>query len=1070
MLNIYRASAGAGKTHHLTGEYIKLLFRKDLLPESAEHETQFKEILAVTFTNKSTAEMKARIVKELNTLSREPQESDYYDDLKEDGIGGTLSDIQIKEKAKGFLTDILNNYSDFAISTIDSFFQKIVRSFARELNLQCNYEVELNTNRILDAAVSNFMDKLDLPQHKKLFNWMLKFSEKKIEEGAGWRLEKDLQQLAKSVLTSEEYRTRREAIKIVSEKNQFLQSYTGRLLEIIQTTKKTIRTIGEDGIGILQEAGFSTSDFKGASKSKMKIFEHWQNGEIKELDEELTNWSIDDSLWYTKTQKGHLPSDQTIKIQELLKHVVDLTNSNFFINYFTAKAILDNIYQLGILADIDNEVNEYCNEEGSMLLSSTTEMLNKLINVDDAPFIYEKTGTHIHSFMIDEFQDTSSMQWNNFKPLIENSLADGRKNLIVGDVKQSIYRWRGSDWGLLHSGLKRFAIGQSKEDKTTLDTNYRSQREIIKFNNDFFTYTSKKLAELFTDPNIEDIYSDVIQKVPSKKKNDTPGAVDIKFFNVEKGENYEDLAMEYLPQAIIKLEDAGFRAKDIAILCRTKAQCKKVADSLLKYKSEHPEETKYVFDIISSEALLLSSRHVIRSIISILRYIQNPNSNILKSIASCNYLQLGNCSENDSVKKYFKGDCVIEKFLEFANRPLYDMLEGIISQLPSINKDIAFVQAFRDYVLEFTNNKKSDIAAFLEWWDQYGTDLCINTPEGQNAIRIMTIHKSKGLGMPAVILPFIEGTTDLTSRFGDIIWCKPEVAPFYEESLHLPIRCNSSLTKTIFAKDYQQERLKAIIDNLNTIYVAFTRAKEAMVIFSPNPGEKTKDDHQEVLLKGFLKEIHKTEEDECLLGEYGRKKSFEKDDEKDSETISQGSEEFKTQRKIPKLSLQHNRLIKDIDAIEKGNRIHDALSVIIDYENIDSPIENLYTTGKLDEQYFTCEEMKSEIHRLLQQEEVRDWFKPGSYVLNERTILARVPLNDGQEKMLHRPDRIVIDGKKAIVIDYKTGEQQKKHYRQVSEYMDFLSRMGFEKTEGYLWYTNPHQVVKVKNKGSNKSH
>lgn len=1071
MLNIYRASAGAGKTHHLTGEYIKLLFRKDLLPESADHETQFDEILAVTFTNKSTAEMKGRIVKELHQLSVDPSASDYYKDVREDGKGGMLSDIQIQDKAKAFLTDILNNYSDFAISTIDSFFQKIVRSFARELNLQCNYEVELNSNRILDAAISNFLTKLDEPKHKLLFNWMLKFSEKKIEEGSGWRLEKDLAQLAKSVLTSEEYRSRSEQIKQFTDDKTKLTDYSKKLQEIVSSTKKKIKEIGEQGLHAISKGGMTTSDFKNGARGKMRIFDAWSRGEVKEPDETLERWAESEDEWYVKKPAQKLHPDQTQIVKNLLTQAVDMKNSSCFINYFTAKTILENIYQLGILADIDREVNEYCNEEGTMLLSSTTEMLNKLIGQDEVPFIYEKTGTHIHHYMIDEFQDTSKMQWNNFKPLIENSLADGRQNLIVGDVKQSIYRWRGSDWGLLHSGLKKFVPGLSNEDTSTLGTNYRSQSEIINFNNEFFEFVSGRLSSLLDNQDIATIYSDVAQKVPEKKKSDSPGLVDIKFIETDKSERFEDLAMEQIPAAVMQLEDAGFKAKDIAILCRTKALCKKAASTLLKYKSEHQEDSKYTFDIISSEALLLCTRHVIQTIISILKYLQNPKSKILRSIASCNYLQQSGLSEVESVKIHFGGSTEIDKFLEFNNRPLYDMIEGIISQLPSVNKDIAYVQAFRDCVLEFTNSKKSDITAFLDWWDQYSGDLCINTPEGQNAIRILTIHKSKGLGMPAVILPCQEGTTDMVSKGGDIIWCEPKVAPFNEDGIILPVRCSKNLTNTIFSEDFKQERLKAIIDNLNTIYVAFTRAKEAMVILSPLPTDKTKSETQEKLLFDYIANqsnvvstkngrIH-----DYLVGAFNRKSNYEKDEESTIETISQAGETNILQRKLPRLSLKHDKLTKDIDAIERGNCIHEALSVIDDYDNIDAPIDKLYSTGKLADKLFTCEEMKAEIHRLLDNVDIRQWFKPGLYVLNERTILAKTTDRDGREKTLHRPDRIVYDGTIATIIDYKTGEQLKSHQSQIREYMTLLSRMGFKKVEGYLWYTNPHQIVKVENKG-----
>ena len=321
----------------------------------------------MTFTNKSTAEMKSRIVKELNVLSENPAHSDYYDEVRIDGMGGTLSDVQIRSKAKAFLTDILNNYSDFAISTIDSFFQKIVRSFARELNLQYNYEVELNSNRILDAAISNFLDKLDRNSQETLFTWLLQFSQKKIEDGAGWRLENDLKQMAKSVLTSEDYRARSESIKRITTDKNWLKEYVARLDQIVYSTKARIKALGEKGREAIANGGLTVNDFKGGARGKMRIFESWCKGEMKEPDDTIGQWAETDEAWYTKTSKIRLDADNAHTVKELLSEAIDMRDSGWFVNYNTAMTIRDNIYQLGILADIDKEVNEYCNAEGTLL-------------------------------------------------------------------------------------------------------------------------------------------------------------------------------------------------------------------------------------------------------------------------------------------------------------------------------------------------------------------------------------------------------------------------------------------------------------------------------------------------------------------------------------------------------------------------------------------------------------------------------------------------------------------------------------------------------------------------------
>lgn len=1070
MLNIYRASAGAGKTHHLTGEYIKLLFRRDLLPEGADHQTRFDEVLAVTFTNKATAEMKARILEELDILSKTPEKSDYNDELREDGAGHTLTNEVIQQKAHDILNDILNNYSDFAVTTIDSFFQKITRSFVRELNLPCNYEIELNSGRILDAAVSAFMDKLDNPANQTLFNWMLEFSRKKIEDGAGWRIEKDLKALAKSVLTSETFRIHSNQIGEVTKDKKFLTEYASNQKRIIVETKTKLKEIGKKGDDIIKTVDpyLSYENFKGKSNCKLKTFARWGKGEIVEPDGTLEDFFSNPLNWYnapkTKNSKkgasandgspeNRLSAEAERSLQQLFNQVVDMRESRIFLNYHTAHTIIEKIYQLGILADIDREAIEFCNDEGTMLLTNTTEMLNKLVTVDDAPFIYEKLGTHIQNFMIDEFQDTSKMQWENFRPLIENSIANGRQDLIVGDVKQSIYRWRGSDWGLLYNGLNDVAKGQVKEDKDTLKKNYRTQNKVVNFNNTFFSSSAESLAKAFNNNIISDIYSDVVQDT-TKKEDDAPGIVKMQFINIsDKGTKYEDEVAELIPQAVIELEDNGFKAKDIAILCRKKEFCKIAASSLLKYKTEHPEDTVHKFDIISNEALQLNSRHVIITIISILRYLQKPQSKIQKSLAAFDLIMLEGHNEAEAINQYFHGDRGIERFLEFTNLPLYDMVEGILSKLSKESlKDIAFIQAFKDCVIEFSNNKKSDLTGFLEWWDTKSSGLCINSPEEQDAIRIMTIHKAKGLGMPAVILPFTMGTLDIAPKNSDIIWCEPKFAPFAKDGLMLPVRLSSALTNTIFSKDFEEEKLRQIIDNLNTIYVAFTRAKEAMVIMSPTPTAKDDDKKIQKLLYSYFtndknKNVSKINENEYCIGEWMRAKKHDKSSSADNYSSIDTS--IPTRHSIPRLALKHDRVKSNVEAIEKGNIMHEALSEIIDYDHIDNPDE----------------EIANEIKKLLANPEVRPWFRPGLTILNERTLISKKASSDD----IQRPDRVIIDGDKVIIIDYKTGQENKEYERQVKRYMWRMKEMGFKNVEGYLWYLYPHNVSKVNPERTNKS-
>lgn len=1083
-LNIYRASAGSGKTHLLTGFYLKMLFRPELLPETHSDEMKFSEILAVTFTNKATAEMKSRIIENLHLLATEPQKSLFWADVVPEGTPKTdnAAAERVRKKATRLLVKILNDYSSFNISTIDSFFQKIVRSFARELNVPGNYEVELDPDHVLDTAVTAFLDKLDAQGNPELFEWMVNFTHKRMAEGSGWDVRTALFDMARKMQNSETYRQNSQAIHELTSDRKALNSYASLLADTQREWRKALRQLGEEGQQLLSSNGMELTDFKYNGAGSVSCFERWANGDEDQPKTRFVNGTQDPATLYKKKDTSEA---FVTALQRLMERCLDHLTGIPYRHYCTAKSIQANFYELGIMANLDQEVNDYCNEQNTMLLSSTTEMLSRLIGNDDAPFIYEKTGTRIHSYMIDEFQDTSAMQWDNFKPLISNSLAEQYQNLIVGDVKQSIYRWRGGDWNLLNSKINSYEPGLHYED--TMDTNRRSLPSIIDFNNDFFPRLAKQLDERLdpTQAQIQQIYADVEQEVPEDKRGDDKpkGMVHIEFLKptdqdgqpIEspKKEQNMEAAARRLPEIVIELQRNGFRPHDIAILCRRNNECRWAAETMLKYKQEHPE-CPYKLDIISNEALQISTRPAIHVLINLMRHLNSPDSSILTMIARSSLLQLEGHSADEALSLYFGLADEDRPFHpELIHHPLYEMTEQLIALLPSEahKADASYLQAFRDLVLEFASSQSADLSGFLTWWDQTGHKRSIAIPEEQDAIQILSVHKSKGLGCPAIILPYASWNMDLDTSHGEIIWCKPDEAPFTLDAL-LPIKLDNTLGNTIFEDEYQEERKCAIIDNLNTAYVAFTRAKEAMVIMAPTPNKA--DSSLESWLKNYCE--YKGATEAYTLGSWQRATDEKHDDKEaqapatetsaaetsaepeataDSPKPEAPEEAADAEAMLPKISILHNPNKPDVTAKRRGTYIHMVLQNIRTADEAKEQIRRLYLRGDIDPSVIAEDEMSAVIMRLLSMPEVSPWFASGLTVLNELTLMD----NDGRQQ---RPDRIVIDSQRHVsVIDYKTGSSHNGYAQQVKRYMELLRQMGYTDVSGYLLFLKDEKIVQV---------
>lgn len=1071
MLTIYRASAGAGKTHKLTGEYLTLLFSAP---------GAFRRILAVTFTNKATDEMKSRIVAELHNLASGAP-SDYLQALMQ---RYELPEARLRKQAHQILIALLHDYSAFNISTIDRFFQQITRAFSREIGLQGGYNIELDTNLVLNEAVDELMNDLAKPEHKELLGWLISFAEDRIEEGKGWDFRQEILSLA-GELFKESYKAFYRAQACPSDNKQNLSQYKENLYKVIQSKENQAKRIGEEAMRLMKQHGLEPTDFAGGSRSPLLLFQVWAKGELKAPSDTFRGLADQPEAYSTKKASADLKEQISEAVadglNDCVKQAIDLYEG--MTDYFTAKEIVRDYYTLGILTDVAQQINAYREKNNVMLIADTTELISKVIEGSDTSFIYEKTGTQVDHYMIDEFQDTSGMQWDNFRPLVGESMAQGLDNLIVGDVKQSIYRFRNSDWTLLDQQVRQ-DFNSDEVAEETLKDNWRSCHHVVAFNNALFTIAPMLLQQHYNESlessslsqeeqmrfnlQLMRAYDKSYQRIPPRFAQQA-GHVRIDFLEDSEESDWEEQALAQLPETLQQLQAHGYALRDIAILVRKKKEASQVAKTLLTYKEEHPE-SPYRYDILSDEALYISSSPTVRFFIAVFRFLCNPRDKALRRLAVYSYrVMCGTFSTADSDQEQWAS-----QLLGYARHALYELTEALFRLVADhiSPSEQAFAQAFLDKVAEFTQKERADLNEFLKWWDESGCQQTIAAPEGQNAVRILTIHKSKGLGFKAVVLPFCGWELD-HKWHAPTLWCQPKEAPFNQLPL-VPIRYGKGLSITHFATDYFQERLNAYMDNLNTLYVGLTRAKEELVLFAPKPKAASKGKKEEtlssigdLLWRSLQLTVAHTREGEALESlpahfdlEVGR---FEWGDwwtttQKHNE---QTVEEIPMERIVSispderlHLRLHGKSYFFDNTRRKHGTLMHEVLSRIRTVDDIRQAVEGYRMEGVINHEESTL--LVDKLSRLLDTPEATEWYDGRYRVLNEVEIL----FGSGLAK---RPDRVMLRGNEVVVIDYKFGQRKlKAHQAQVREYLRLIREMGYKTVSGYIWYVELGKIETVK--------
>ncbi|MBP5689621.1 MAG: UvrD-helicase domain-containing protein [Bacteroidales bacterium] len=1016
MIRIMKASAGSGKTFNLAKTYIRLLL------ESGDTE-KFRHILAVTFTNKATEEMKSRILRELFVLSDNPVASPYTRDFVPRVFP---SEEALRDAARGHLMAILHDYSAFAVSTIDRFFQQTLRAFAREAGRFSSYQVTLDRDALIGEAVDRILDSMT-EMDDALLRWLTDSVAEDLAAGKRFNLDDRLAEMAGSLKS--------EAFTSLSRRRGLdpLEAYSRENLNrirliskaVIEDFRLSLKAATEAVLGAFAAAGVEPEQTKSSFAVKIRKYADWPEDEkLKAPTPAFMDSLADSEKWFKKADQ-HLRPRLESTLPGPAGEFIRLFDQPFR-TYQTAILVRNQIYSLGIAGDLEREFAALQTEKNLMTLDESTSLLRDIIDGTDAPFIYEKTGVRYENFLLDEFQDTSGVQWNNFKPLLIESQANssdtqpnGGENLLVGDVKQSIYRWRGSDWRLLDS-VAPAEFGVKPSDEEILEGNWRSLPEIVSFNNELFAWASSCLDSLLLektglDGGIAGIYSSASQKVCTRDK--APGCVEARFCEDDEEEMAEVLG------TVASIREAGAEWSDIAILVRNNKEGSLIAESLIDNG----------IPVISDDSLYVKSSITVRRLVSQLSLVSGTSG-----------------KEGSAVAGFLASSMAVETPEGYHS--LYELSEMILRSLKEYDPDlfeaeVPYIIAFQDFLSEWSARNGNDLALFLREWDS--ADPHISPPEGVSAVRVMTIHKSKGLEFPAVIIPYLEKLSFSSSRGS--MWCVPETGGTSLEGISdvaYRVGLSSDTVNTLFSQDYLRELRLQYVDSINILYVAFTRAEKYLKIIGKTPGKTVSD--MSGLLSAYVSDGHGFTEQDGVMRKGVPYDFTTLKRRRASSSLITGSwtsiapgDRLRSRSDASDFFGGEGTVGFAASARLRGKVLHDILSMVEKPSDLPSAVEMAVTRGELPE-----EEMAAVLAFLSEKIASRpEWFPESSC-----KVLREVSLFDGRGGV-RRPDRVLVaDDGTVTVIDYKFGEREAAYDRQVAEYVRILRAMGYSSVSGHLWY------------------
>lgn len=1080
MIEIMKASAGSGKTFNLAKNYIRILL------QNSSQSDAYKHILAVTFTNKATDEMKTRILRELYILATNPRKSGFLKFfVSENAQGGeppicrSISELQ--RRCATLLSQILHDYNSFSVSTIDKFFQRTLKSFAREIGHASSYSIELDRNSLISESVDRVLDSIT-EDNKRVIDWLTDGAKAQLEDGKKYNLAEKLTFAAKR-LKDFSHSAAVQALGI-DEAHAYSMEH---ICEVEQLCARVIAdfSLKVAGIGtkfteILKDNGWGKDDFSSYFYNPLIKFAEFKRGDKFEAGGTLKKAAADHAAAFKKGNK--MVVEKTSALSEIFKDLSELFGGREK-EYSTALSIRGALHEFGLATELYREFDALCKEKNIISLTDSDEILRDIINGSDAPFIYEKMGVRLENFLLDEFQDTSRVQWQNMWPLLRESQSHesyhgdaDTYSLIVGDVKQSIYRWRGSDWGLLSSEVGRaLSSAQIPSTLSPLKQNYRSHENIVRFNNEFFPFAAESLdhqlgcidARLVGKDTLSSIYEDVAQEV---KVGGQKGCVDISFVG-------EDEFGERVVMAVEEAQEAGAELGDIAILVRENKVGALVASALIEKG----------ISVVTNDSLRIRSSIVVRKVVAYLSLLAKPD---------------------DSISLFLTGESapVIPQDCHSIIDESYYFLRRIAEKEPDLLEEhTLYIQSFLDILQDYVSSNGNNLKGFLDAWAD--NDTSITSPSGSDAVTIITIHKSKGLEYPYVIYAYQPRTTELSIRNGSTFWCRPSsegtaLAPLSGEVFDVALSDGS--LQTMFSQDYLDEITRLYVDTANVFYVAFTRPSKALHIIAAMPSgglasiekkvseiDSGKKRHSSFLtmLYCFVKnrpdlfhsvEVPVDEDDEKPETEKTEWFRFRMGEPYDFNADSKTSDNAKIRPSDePDLCETHfvsyplNPLITDEDGSHpigrlrfksdsadffsedgsvgikasarlKGTVLHGILASVKVPSDLGAAIAASVGAGEL-----TAEEgVKAKALLAAQIDSVATygWFPSDSSLVKNEVSLIDV---DGS---ILRPDRVIIDGSSVVIVDYKFGSPRPHYRRQISQYADLYRSLGYSSVKAYLWY------------------
>lgn len=1109
-LTVYRASAGSGKTFTLAVEYISLLVKD---PENYQH------ILAVTFTNKATQEMKMRILSQLYGIANSLQSSQqYFNKVKEKT---NMPDAVIRNNARAALTLLIHRYNNFRILTIDAFFQQVLRNLAHELGQTANLRVDLNNEEITEKAVDQMIESLEKGQ--PVLQWISTYINNSIEDDNGWNIIGKIKTFGTNIF-KDFYKAHEANLKEQLSNADDFKVYETTLRKRRNDIRKTFNSKAKS---ILNEIKNANLDIP--SNYRSGLYKYLTDSAIAPLtnkplkagvlkaNESPQNWTS------SKCAKADKQQIQTLAAEVLSAQLSELIayNDDNWNEFQSIQLTLSHLSELRLLHAIADAVDNLTKDTNRFMLSNTQALLKELIADSDTPFIFERIGARLKHVMIDEFQDTSTIQWQNFQVLLANCMAQElSQNLIVGDIKQSVYRWRQGDWGILNNIEKSFA--HQKIRLETLDYNYRSEKRIIDFNNAFWEQcvanTANEVAQDDAEKAeiVQKAYEDVAQKTHKTTEN---GFVKISLY---PSKSMKEAVLEELIETIKELFNNGYGGKNqskIAILVRSKSNIQDIVNALLQSFGNE-------INIVSDEAFRLDASLSVNIIVSAMHLLTHPddvltrgklvklyNQEVLKKpLTDTDLLVSINGSNNIDTKNIDKKErrkLATEQQMAklnsqlppeyVANRelllglPIVDLVDKLfmLFGLDQLEGQSSYICTLYDTLNDFLKDHTADIDDFINEWENSLSSKTIQSDEIEG-IRIMTIHKSKGLEFDNVIIPFCSWEMEKKGT----LWCetKNKPAPYNKLPL-LPIDFSrDKLIGTVFEDDYKEEHFQNIVDNLNLLYVAFTRASKNLFVFGLRQGKTTLDNIAKGTPPGnrsYAIELALRQVSEQLQGsslsfpdDIGSEIHFEygtlvPETHEKEHAVADNPFLIKPDKHIVSIATypqaatfkQSNKSIEfvkgeDVDPSDRtryikiGNVLHQLFSTIYTTADIPARLNELEQQGIIYNDEITSAQLRTRIEDAITNPQVQEWFSKRWQLYNECTILEYN--KDTNEMEEHRPDRVMTDGKEFVVVDFKFGKEREEYKKQVQQYMEILIRMGHKKVSGYLWYVVKNNVVEVK--------